>query len=418
MTAPKPYFDDGQVSLFVGDCLDVLAGLPGCSVDAVVTDPPYGLEFMGREWDSFRPSQARIRTRADGRTNPAEGKSVTATPESYTAGQPFQAWCLAWSSECLRVLKPGGHLLAFGGTRTWHRLACAVEDAGFEIRDSIMWLYGSGFPKSKNLDGDREGWGTALKPAHEPIVVARKPLTSTVAASVAEHGTGALNIGGCRVDGGARPARSHKASASGLTGSLDTYGSFAVRGSIAAGETSEGRWPPNILLTHPADCGEDCAPDCPVAELDRQSGAITSGAPAVRRLSGSDANGNTGAAYGAESRPAGSQMIGYGDTGGASRFFPAFRWQAKAPASERPRLADGTAHPTVKPLELMRWLVRLVTPPGGLVLDPFAGSGTTAEACAIEGFRCVLAEKDPAFAELIKARLARPVQPVMFGEAS
>jgi site-specific DNA-methyltransferase (adenine-specific) len=422
----KPYFDDGTVSLYVGDCLDVLAGLPDASVDAVVTDPPYGLEFMGREWDTFRPSQARIRTRTDGRANPAEGKPVTSTPGSYTARQPFQGWCLAWSSECLRVLKPGGHLLAFGGTRTWHRLACAVEDAGFEIRDSISWLYGSGFPKSKNLGGDRTGWGTALKPAHEPVVVARKPLAGTVEANMLVHGTGALNIGGCRIAhaGEADRARSEAANrhADRSSGPRENHilGDMGQHSRAEEGnyDGSAGRWPPNVLLSHPADCGQAyCAPGCPVAELDRQSGSIKAGGGAHGT---SPRSGTTGAGIGPGSIPMerSRNFDGYGDTGGASRFFPAFRWQAKAPASERPRLADGTAHPTVKPLELMRWLVRLVTPPGGLVLDPFAGSGTTAEACVIEGFRCVLAEKDPASAELIKARLAKPIQPAMFGEAS
>ena len=140
-----------MVTLHHGDCLKVLAEMEAASVDAIITDPPYGLEFMGREWDSFKPPQARIRSRVDGRTNPAEGKSVTVTPESYWAGVPYQEWCEAWARECLRVLKPGGHMLAFGGTRTWHRLTCAVEDAGFEIRDSMHWIYAQGFPKSLDV---------------------------------------------------------------------------------------------------------------------------------------------------------------------------------------------------------------------------------------------------------------------------
>jgi DNA modification methylase len=155
-----PFYQDDSVTLHHGDCLDVLAALPDNSVDAVVTDPPYGLEFMGREWDSFKPSDARIRTRKDGRTNGAE-KSVVSVPEAYRAGEPFQGWCTAWTTDCLRILKPGGHLLAFGGSRTWHRLSSGIEDAGFEIRDSIAWLYGSGFPKS--LDVSKAIDGTVLR---------------------------------------------------------------------------------------------------------------------------------------------------------------------------------------------------------------------------------------------------------------
>lgn len=136
------YYADDSVTVHHGDALAVLGGLPDASVDAVVTDPPYGLEFMGREWDSFRPANARIRARVDQRTNPANGKSTTSTAEAYVAGPPFQQWCEAWARECLRVLKPGGHMLAFGGTRTYHRLVCAIEDAGFDIRDSIHWIYG------------------------------------------------------------------------------------------------------------------------------------------------------------------------------------------------------------------------------------------------------------------------------------
>ena len=460
----EPYFTDGQVSLYLGDCLDVLAELPDDSIDSIVTDPPYGLEFMGREWDTFKPSSARIRERIDGRTNPAEGKSVTRTPEAYVAGAAFGEWCEAWARECLRVLKPGGYLAAFGGTRTYHRLACGIENAGFEIRDSLHWLYGSGFPKSMDVSkaidkaagAEREvesiakrstgsatydkrpsrpgglypsdeyaitapateaakqwdGWGTALKPAHEPIVLARKPLSGTVAASVTEHGTGALNIDGCRVNAGSRPLR-----ISDRRSGNNTYGD-GLQGSLAVGETSEGRWPPNVLLTHLPDCyqvapgsdEDDCAPGCPVAELDRQSGTLTSGRIDNARIKAANKT------YGQIS-DRGDKVYG-ASSGGASRFFPAFRWQAKAPASERPRLEDGTAHPTVKPLELMRWLVRLVTPPGGTVGDFFAGSGTTGEACVIEGFNCILAEKDPSSAELIKTRLSKPIQPAMFGESA
>jgi len=463
----EPYYADEDVTLYLGDCLAVLPGLPDCSVDAVVTDPPYGLEFMGREWDSFKPSAARVRTRVDGRTNPVEGKSVTATPEAYIAGQPFQRWCEAWAAECLRVLKPGGWLLAFGGTRTSHRLVCGIEDAGFEIRDStadltgydapgLMWVYGSGFPKSRDVskaidkaagaerevvgrykhpdrdddwssypscsavkpskdaygdfagrvmdvtapateDAARwEGWGTALKPGWEPIAVARKPLAGTVAQNVLAYGTGALNVNGCRVE----TADNLSGGAHARNGSERHDGAENWRFRIGgAGEYEQpsGRWPPNVVL------GEEAA-----AELDRQSGVLQGGG----RLDAAGIKAEN-KIYGR--RPEARNGIWERDIGGASRFFPVFRYEAKAPASERPRLPDGTAHPTVKPVGLMAWLVRLVTPPGGLVLDPFAGSGATAEACIVEGFRCVLIEQDPPSAELIKTRLAKPIQPVMFG---
>lgn len=413
-----PVYDRHGVTVHQGDCLDVLATLPDASVHAVVTDPPYELAFMGRSWDASGVA-----------FNPA-----------------------LWG-ECLRVLKPGGHLLAFGGTRTWHRLTCAIEDAGFEIRDSIAWLYGSGFPKSHDVgkaidraagaerpvvgvnpnhrpasgveyagiytggntgsaqitvpatDAARQwqGWGTALKPAHEPIVVARKPLAGTVAANVLEHGTGALNIDGCRVvatDKAKFPAGYSKAT--GAAYAQDEYSK-----SWTAGEdTNPGaRWPSNVVFTHSADCAERCVAGCPVAELDGQSGTLTSGANPTRRSSDKfrDAYGDfTGQERCTPARGA--------DRGGASRFFPVFRWEAKAPPSERPNV-NGAAHPTVKPLALMRWLLRLVTPPGGTVLDPFLGSGTTAQAARAEGFQCIGIERDETYLPLIRARLSgRPQQ--------
>lgn len=573
------------VTLHHGDCIEVMRTLPAASVDAIVTDPPYGLGFMGKEWDDLPP-----------------GKE--------------------WAEECLRVLKPGGHVLAFGGSRTWHRLAVAVEDAGFEIRDSIAWLYGSGFPKSLDVskaidkaagaerevvgradrkaslgsqgvlgasrfaeapditapatpDAERwQGWGTALKPAFEPIVVGRKPLASprinvlsrveselrarglegeirwttgpasdaarldpstssssteaqptagasadpaaasetpnderptgrssatstlhgaqrtastsgpmpaaeppssetrsltptaapapaatsesatsspsitsteaeprtarrpgarsttkssakdshlgiesfagiatgltgswatvridrladgtcvwpdglprntaggsTVAGNVLAHGTGALNIDGCRV--GTTDELTPAGGARVMTN--EVYGKGL---GLSSGRSAElgGRWPANVVLD-----------ESQAVELDRQSGVLTSGSR------GAGTYGLMGY-MGADAAP---MPAIEGDHGGASRFFPTFRYEAKAPTSERPR-EDDTAHPTVKPLDLMRWLVRLVTPPGGAVLDPFAGSGTTLEAAVLEGFACIGIEREASYLPLIRQRL-------------
>ena len=343
----EPWHLDDWATIYHGDCIEVLRGLPDSSVDSVVTDPPYELGFMGKRWD--------------------------ASGIAYDA----DLW-----AEALRVLKPGGHLLAFGGTRTWHRLAVAVEDAGFEVRDSIAWLYGSGFPKSHNLQGTWQGWGTALKPAFEPVVVARKPLTGTVAANVLEHGTGGLNIDGCRIgtDGGTAGATPGP--------STGIYGN-GLNGAFSRPVAGLGRWPANVVLD------EDQAD-----ALDRQSGTLTSnGGRGPHLIQTTEALNDNRVTYG-DWNPVASQV--YGDSGGASRFF----YVAKAPARERPKV-DGVAHPTVKPLTLMRWLCRLVTPPGGTVLEPFAGSGTTIEAAIMEGFRVVAVEREDDYLPLIAARLER-----------
>jgi site-specific DNA-methyltransferase (adenine-specific) len=363
-----------RVTLHVGDCLDVLPTLATASVDAIVTDPPYELGFMGKHWD---------------------GSGI--------------AYSVPLWRECLRVLKPGGHLLAFGGTRTFHRLAVAVEDTGFEIRDEVavlLWAYGSGFPKSHNLKDDWQGWGTALKPAHEPVIVARKPLAGTVAANVLAHSTGALNIDGCRVEapgGSPSVARRESAARSGVTprgGAIMDDRTSAERYIEQRPGEVVGRWPANLVLCHHPVCGERCMPGCHVAELDAQSGTLTSGANPTRRGSDRDRT-----AFGEFAGQAVAHAPRGVDSGGASRFFPTFRYQAKAPTKERPKV-DGVAHPTVKPVALIRWLVRLVTPPGGVVLDPFAGSGTTGQAATEEGFSAVLIEREPSYIPLIEKRLA------------
>lgn len=400
-----------SVKLLHGDCRSVLKTLPDASVDSIVTDPPYELTtgkkggtgtggFMGQQWD--------------------------ATGIAHSV----EMW-----SECLRVLKPGGHLLAFGGTRTFHRLACAIEDAGFELRDSVLnlhgggdcpwlaaWVFGSGFPKSldvsKAIDaahgatrelsragevrrdgygGDWDtgssssrprrdipvldaayqwqGWGTALKPAFEPIVMARKPLIGTVASNVLAHGTGGLNIDGCRIEGGARQlverAKQYRPENFDLPS-----------GSHTVGETTLGRWPANLIH----DGSDEVLAAFP--ESDGQAGAVRGTEPSKT----GDAN-----CYGTFRRVKSLQPRG--DTGSAARFF----YCAKASPSDR---GPDNTHPTVKPTDLMRYLCRLVTPPGGVVLDPFMGSGSTLKAAELEGFSAIGIELSAEYIEIARRRIA------------
>lgn len=453
------YYEDDTVTLYAGDCIEVMRALPDSSVDAVVTDPPYGLEFMGKEWDrpwAVSPTQGvGFAGREDNLTLPSFGDNRNANcrgcggrqrgKKRCTCTTPdwdrkpgndmaeFQAWCLTWTTELYRVLKPGGHMLAFGGTRTWHRLACAIEDAGFEVRDSIAWMYGSGFPKSldvskaidkaagetrevvgtltcKDMRGGNysgpqpgmehnytapatpdairwQGWGTALKPAFEPIVVARRPLIGTVAANVLAHGTGALNIDGCRI-GTTETLGRAKAGWGNAAVGADDYGNFNSIGVTVEG----GRWPANVILD-----------ESQARELDLMSG-LTEARQSGWSKSGSKAGSNDSMSGDNYARDA--KLDSFTDPGGgASRFF----YTAKANTHERPRI-DGSAHPTVKPLTLMRYLVRLITPPGGIVLEPFAGSGTTLEACIVEGFKCIGIERDPTYLDLIVQRVSKPIQ--------
>ena len=364
-----------SIRLLQGDCREVLATLDAGSIDACVTDPPYHLT-AGKPGGTGVAS-LNLKSPA-GRSRIGTGFMGKAWDGGDVAFQP-ETW-----AEVLRVLKPGAHLAAFGGTRTFHRVAVAIEDAGFEIRDTLCWLYGSGFPKSHNQPG---GWGTALKPAWEPIILARKPLVGTVAGNMAAHGTGALNIDGCRVG----TSKNVPASVSRkLPGNC--YGKFAEGGEtkgIGGHDPNLGRWPANV-----AHDGSD-----EVLEAFARFGEKASGSGAVKRASSADRSGNRGAAYGAESRPAGTAMISHADTGSAARFF----YEAKASREER---GEGNNHPTVKPLALMRWLCRLVTPPGGTVLDPFLGSGSTALAADQEGFHCIGIEQSAEYLEIARRRLA------------
>ena len=335
---------ENPIVFLQGDCRKVLRKLGENSMDSVVTDPPYNLKFMGKAWDAT---------------------GIAFQPEMW--------------KEVLRVLKPGGHLLAMGGTRTHHRLWCAVEDAGFEIRDTLMWLYGSGFPKSHNLKSKWKGWGTALKPAWEPILLARKPLIGTVAVNVQAHGTGAVNVDGCRTEGQPESTRFNPQNHQHEGWRFTATGKETAQAAIK----KSGRWPAHLVLD------EDAA-----VMLDAQTGTLKSGMDCTRRKegywgAGDDKHGGLG--------KDGDEQVTYGDAGGASRFF----YCAKASRKER---GEGNNHPTVKPLALMRWLVRLITPPGGKVLDPFIGSGTTALAAKEEGFRCVGIDTSDEYLEIARQR--------------
>ena len=386
-----------NATVHFGSNLDVLPTLEDNSVDSIVTDPPYELGFMGKKWDS--------------------------SGIAYNV----ELW-----KECLRVLKPGGHLLSFGGTRTWHRVAVAIEDAGFEVRDSIAWMYGSGFPKSldvskaidkaagaerekipatgslhknKNLNDDSwskigeenplmdsatpitleaekwEGWGTALKPAFEPIVVARKPLIGTVAANVLEHSTGALNIDGSRIG---TEKRTHNWA--GRSRALTQERSDAAAGMFAGNgngsTTIQGRWPANVILD-----------EYSAEILDEQSEA--SRFFYCAKASKADRN-------------EGLEDLEDGDTPYRSHR-PNFE---NTKGIETPFAGAGRSgknlknfHPTVKPTALMTYLVKLLTPPNGIVLDPFTGSGSTGKAAILEGFQFVGIELTEDYWPIIKGRL-------------
>jgi len=331
------------INLLTGDSLLVLANLEANSVDSIVTDAPYGLSFMGKKWDYEVPS--------------------------------VDIW-----RQALRVLKPGGHLLCFGGTRTYHRLVVNIEDAGFEIRDQIQWLYGSGFPKSMNLKDENKGWGSALKPANEPICVARKPLEKglTLAANVLKYGTGAINIDESRIGTEKRfnPPASTVISKS--MGRPEHSGSGFNQD--AEGKTVEGRWPANIILDEVA-----------AEMLNEQSGVLKSGdLKPYKRKHTETVNFKSGCEFETANRA--------GDSGGASRFF----YVAKASKRER---GEGNVHPTVKPIKLMEYLIRLVTPAGGTTLDPFMGSGSTGVAAKNLGYNFIGIELNEEYTEIAKKRI-------------
>lgn len=419
----KSEFLDGKITLYGGDNRDVLRDLPDNSIDSIVTDPPYALVSIVKR---FGGKNAK----------PANDNDVYARASRGFMGKQWDTGEVAFSevfwAECLRVLKPGGHVAAFSGTRTYHRMACAIEDAGFEIRDQLAWAYGSGFPKSHDVskaidkaagaerekvrdynprnpkatgggkdgtegatrpwieaamergyhekagnepatDAAREwqGWGTALKPSWEPICLARKPLIGTVAENVLEHGTGAINVDGCRVgtEGGTAKGRSADKS------QTDSVGGYL---NAKAGKPIDaGRWPANIIH----DGSDEVVAAFP--EIKTSLAKVTS---------------KPGSVYGnGAGLPSHTGIYGADETGSAARFF----YTAKADKQDR----MGSKHPTVKPVDLMQWLCRLITPPGGTVLDPFAGSGSTGEAAWREGFKAILCEREEEYQADIVERL-------------
>jgi DNA modification methylase len=315
---PAMYGDPARWLLLHADCLKLLPELPGGSVEAVVTDPPYGIGFGNETWDSG----------------------------ALTDAATFQQWTSEWATEVLRVLKPGGWLAAFGTPRTFHRLVAGIEDSGFEVRDHLLWLYAQGVPKShRRLDG----LGSTLKPAYEPVLLARKPFEGTLDANLAVHGTGALQVDAAR---------------------------------IPRQEGGRGFWPANVALSHGPRCRRGtCQPDCPVALIDaeprpgREVSRLFFASKAARRERES----------GCEELPL-SEVPIYPRGHGAVRLVR-------------------NAHPTVKPLALMRWLTRLLCPPGGTVLDPFTGSGSTGAACVLEGRRFVGIERDGRYVPVARARI-------------
>ena len=553
----EPMIEIAGARVFLGDCRDVLKTLPDNSVDSVVTDPPYGLGFMGKEWDSFgKKGGISDEVRAKQQEKWGTKFAASAKPAKPSDGEmlAFQLWCTEWATECLRVLKPGGHILAFGGSRTWHRLAVAVEDAGFELRDSIAWIYGSGFPKSldvsKAIDkgqgqnqarqlqftawmrasgltaskardvlfeagliteksnqashyfaetmgsqpaiataemfralrpylpevpeaierlvaertgiewiaykqrevigqttgvkspgfaGDRysvnggepvevpttlpatpeaktwQGWGTALKPAFEPVVVGRKPLVGTVAENVLAWGVGGLNIDGSRIAGDPWKA----SFGTGLA--KDKFFTTGDRTEIWKEPHTQGRWPANVILD-----------EVSAGLLDEQSGVSVS--KKAERGAGKQETG----VYG-EWGTLDDTTRGHNDSGGASRFF----YVAKASKRDRNEGLEELEkrefsdrkkqnhfaticgkhhtqrdvckcehvqmvtnfHPTVKPTQLMRYLIKLVTPAGGVVLDPFTGSGSTGKAALLDGYRFIGAELTEEYLPIIEGRL-------------
>jgi site-specific DNA-methyltransferase (adenine-specific) len=494
-----------KIDIRLGDCLEVLKTIPDNSIDSVVTDPPYGLGFMNKEWDSPEKLRALTQRESDrSAERKAEGKSPTDAPFSKSVppglaikgakeGKWFQEWCELWAVECLRILKPGGHILSFSAPRTYHRMATAFEDAGFEIRDQLMWVFGSGFPKSHNIgkaiqkqsgdikvigtkqgagttgksyisnneeyvDGEKgvfkkeydeieinndwEGWGTALKPAHEPIVMARKPLSEkSIAENVLKHGTGGINIDGSRIpfedtkNAATNPKFRKENNYKMPEPGQESNGAVKFTSSKNEYDTS-GRFPANIIFDEEAG-----------QLLDEQSGISKSVKTEKRGLRHSGRHG--GLADNKSNLKEGTDTPrGHNDKGGASRFF----YCPKAAKKDRNEGLDNFAdrpsqlnsggigrkisvekrleengenaptmknnHPTVKPTDLMRYLINLVTPPNGTILDPFMGSGSTGKAAVRCGVNFIGIEKEQEYMDIASARIEheqnKPTQTKLF----
>jgi DNA modification methylase len=423
-------FHDDKVVLFKGDCLEALKEILDNSIDACVTDPPYHLTEMTQRYGNpdAKPCGAGI----DGSFRRLSKGFMGKAWDGGDIAFQVDLW-----REVFRVLKPGAHLLAFGGTRTYHRMVCAIEDAGFEIRDQIQWVYGTGFPKSlsvskaidKAAGAEREvvgfdeskarpnkenfakrtdrqptagaadgwkdngatitaaatdaakqwdGWGTALKPANEPICLARKPLEGTVAENVLRHGTGALNIDGCRV------ATSENPSAARRAGKAPEREAGTWSNDRRSAETFAEERPGETLGRFPANLLHDGSQEVVALFPNARSGEYPENRAGM---------GFHGGAVGTK-----AERVVIDAGGSAARFFYSVK------ASKLDRL--GSKHPTVKPVDLIQYLVRLITPPGGLVLDPFAGTGTTGEAALREGARAVLVEREPEYQADIERRMA------------
>jgi site-specific DNA-methyltransferase (adenine-specific) len=323
-TSPALYEDRTETwGLVEADSLSLLAKMPSASVDAIVTDPPYGIGFHDEAWDE------------------ADIYAAVQDGVQRSAGQTFERWTTEWARQCARVLKPGGYMLAFSAPRRFHRLVSGVEDAGLEVRDQLLWLNGQGMPKSRRVPG---GLGTTLKPAYEPILLARKPFDGRVLDNLDAFGTSALNVDACRIH---------------ATGPTTSY------------------WPSNVALSHAPRCTPvRCADDCPRTTIDASVSRLFLCAKATRA-----------------EREAGCEHL------------PARTAQVYT-GNHHPARVVRNSHPTVKPIELMRWLVRLVTPPGGLVLDPFAGSGTTGIAAVLEDRHFLGIEREAASVDIACARIS------------
>lgn len=458
--------------IYQGDCLEVMPTFPPDSVDVIITDPPYGIGFMGHDWD--QPGEFGALSADHGGSNvsfgglPHPAMEVGRYDQSTRAHWRYMLWCEAWGAQLYRVAKPGAYLLSFGGTRTSHALTMGIELAGWEIRDTLVWAYASGFPKSLDVgrsidqelcvlpgrhywsearddterakrdaagpwnvcpftsEGDQHrGDGTALKPAWEPIVMARKPLRGTVAENVLQYGTGALDIDGTRIPGAdgdghwsgddGSDATSRPGYDGGFTKGgkrLNAYGD-GLNTPVPSDPNPAGRWPANLILTDPI--------------FDGDTPGVVGGGEANRWYNGKRDVDAAGWADGMTHLP--GERPGYDDSGTYSRFFlvpkssrsdrePILRslperkppgWssgpQPPGTFQSRPTPPRQNVHPTVKPIELMRHLVRLVTPPGGTVLDPFLGSGTTALAAEMEGFGWIGIEREAEYVAIAEARL-------------